>query len=101
MAIVDAKSSLASVIQEYARPEAHIGAGEDESPYVPFKENVFIRHLAFDVRTNSFANILWVKKGGMLGRYRHRGPSPPARWRGAGAIWNTTGSRGPEVTSGR
>jgi 2,4'-dihydroxyacetophenone dioxygenase len=74
MAIVDAKSSLASVIQEYGRPDIHIGAGEDESPYVPFKENVFIRHLAFDVRTNSFANILWVKKGGMLGRHRHRGP---------------------------
>jgi 2,4'-dihydroxyacetophenone dioxygenase len=74
MAIVAAKSTLASVIQEYGRPDIHIGAGEDESPYVPFKENVFIRHLAFDVRTNSFANILWVKKGGMLGRHRHRGP---------------------------
>jgi 2,4'-dihydroxyacetophenone dioxygenase len=74
MAIVDAKSSLASVIQEFGRPDIHIGASEDESPYVPFKENVFIRHLAFDVRTNSFANILWVKKGGMLGRHRHRGP---------------------------
>ncbi|MGD0428910.1 MAG: 2,4'-dihydroxyacetophenone dioxygenase family protein [Candidatus Acidiferrales bacterium] len=74
MAIVDANSSLASVIQQYGRPDIHIGASEDESPYVPFKENVFIRHLAFDVRTNSFANILWVKKGGMLGRHRHRGP---------------------------
>src|SRR5271155_926071 len=74
MAIVAAKSTLASVIQEYGRPDIHIGVGEDESPYVPFKENVFIRHLAFDVRTNSFANILWVKKGGMLGRHRHRGP---------------------------
>ncbi len=74
MPIVDASSSLAAVIQEYGRPDIHIGGGEDESPYVPFKENVFIRHLAFDVRTNSFANILWVKKGGMLGRHRHRGP---------------------------
>jgi 2,4'-dihydroxyacetophenone dioxygenase len=74
MAIVDAKSTLASVIQEYGRPDIHIGASQDESPYVPFKENVFIRHLAFDVRTNSFANILWVKKGGVLGRHRHRGP---------------------------
>jgi 2,4'-dihydroxyacetophenone dioxygenase len=74
VAILDAKSSLAAVIQEYGRPDIHVGAGEDESPYVPFKENVFIRHLAFDVRSNSFANILWVKKGGMLGRHRHRGP---------------------------
>jgi hypothetical protein len=101
MAIVDAKSSLASVIQEYGRPDIHIGAGEDESPYVPFKENVFIRHLAFDVRTNSFANILWVKKGGTLGRHRHRGPSPPARSKAAGAIWNTIGSPAPAVTSAK
>ena len=58
MPIVDTtKSSLAAVIQEYGRPDIHIGGGEDESPYVPFKENVFIRHLAFDVRTNSFANL--------------------------------------------
>jgi 2,4'-dihydroxyacetophenone dioxygenase len=74
MPIVDATSSLAAVIQAYGRPDIHIGGSEDESPYVPLKESVFIRHLAFDVRSNSFANILWVKKGGMLGRHRHRGP---------------------------
>ena len=74
MATVESKNTLASVIQKYGRPDIRIGVGEDESPYVPFKENVFIRHLAFDVRTNSFANILWVKKGGILGRHRHRGP---------------------------
>jgi hypothetical protein len=61
---------LAAVIYEYGRPDIHMGGAEDESPYVLFKENVFIRHLAFDVRTDSFANILWVKKGGMLGRHR-------------------------------
>ena len=54
--------------------KVHIGAGEDESPWVPFVENVYIRHLAFDVRGSSFANILWVKKNGKLGRHRHRGP---------------------------
>ena len=71
---IETRSSLDAVYREYGRPDVHIGAGEDESPYVPFKPNVFIRHLAFDVRHNAFANILWVNKGGMLGRHRHRGP---------------------------
>jgi 2,4'-dihydroxyacetophenone dioxygenase len=67
-------SSLLDVVREYGCPDCHIGAGEDESPYVPFVENVLIRHLAFDVRSNSFANVLWVKSGGTLGKHRHRGP---------------------------
>lgn len=74
MPTLDTKRSLDAVTREYGRPDIHIGASEDESPYVPFTENVYIRHLAFDVRTNSFANILWLKKGGMVGRHRHRGP---------------------------
>jgi 2,4'-dihydroxyacetophenone dioxygenase len=73
MATIDGKSSLDAVVREYAFPDVHIGAGEDESPWVPFKENSFIRHLAFDVRNNYYANILWVTQGGMLGRHRHRG----------------------------
>jgi 2,4'-dihydroxyacetophenone dioxygenase len=74
MATPGRANSVMDVVREYGRPDCHIGAGEDESPYVPFAENVYIRHLAFDVRSNSFANILWVKTGGMLGRHRHRGP---------------------------
>ena len=73
MPITESKSSLESVVQEYAVPDIHIGDGEAESPWVPFRENTFIRHLAFDVRSNMYANVLWVKKGGMLGRHRHRG----------------------------
>ncbi len=79
MAIIEAKSTvevrgnLDAVVREYSFPDVHLGAGEDESPWVPFKENVFIRHLSFDVRHNVYANILWVKKGGSLGRHRHRG----------------------------
>ncbi len=67
------RGNLDAVVREYAFPDVHIGPGLDESPYVPFKENVFIRHVAFDVRNNLYANILWVKKGGLLGRHRHRG----------------------------
>jgi 2,4'-dihydroxyacetophenone dioxygenase len=73
MSTVDAKSSLDAVVRDYAFPDVHIGGEEDESPWVPFRENVFIRHLSFDVRTNMYANVLWVKSGGMLGRHRHRG----------------------------
>jgi 2,4'-dihydroxyacetophenone dioxygenase len=71
---IDTNSSITDIVREYSRPDVHIGAGEDESPWVPFIENVYIRHLAFDVRGSSFANILWVKKNGKLGRHRHRGP---------------------------
>lgn len=74
MSVVHTATSLNGVIQEFGRPDCHIGSSETESPYVPFVENVFIRHLAFDVRASSFANILWVKKNGILGRHRHRGP---------------------------
>lgn len=74
MSTIDISNSLNAITKEYGRPDIHIGAGEDESPYVPFVENVYIRHLAFDVRSSMFANILWVKKGGKLGRHRHRGP---------------------------
>jgi 2,4'-dihydroxyacetophenone dioxygenase len=73
MSTTDSKSSLDSVVREYAFPDVHIGGGDEESPWVPFKENSFIRHLAFDVRNNMYANVLWVTKGGMLGRHRHRG----------------------------
>jgi len=73
MAMVITNSSLDAVVREYAFPDIHIGGAEEESPWVPFKENVFIRHLVFDVRNNFYANVLWVKKGGMLGRHRHRG----------------------------
>jgi 2,4'-dihydroxyacetophenone dioxygenase len=70
---IPTKTALDAIVQEYSFPDVHIGAGEDESPYVPFVENVFIRHLAFDVTHNAYANVLWVKKNGMLGRHRHRG----------------------------
>ncbi|HXW93792.1 MAG TPA: 2,4'-dihydroxyacetophenone dioxygenase family protein [Terriglobales bacterium] len=73
MAMLATKSGLDAVVREYAFPDVHIGGGEDESPWVPFKENVFIRHLVFDVRNNFYANVLWVQKGGSLGRHRHRG----------------------------
>jgi len=73
MSPVDTKAALDAVVHEYGVADLHIGESEQESPWIPFRENVFIRHLAFDVRMSMFANVLWVKQGGMLGRHRHRG----------------------------
>ncbi|KAB2343622.1 2,4'-dihydroxyacetophenone dioxygenase family protein [Actinomadura rudentiformis] len=57
---------------KYALEEGYIS--DDSTPWVPFVPNVFIKHLTFDVRSSSAANVLWVQAGGMLGRHRHRGP---------------------------
>ena len=57
-----------------ALPEGYIGADEETSPWIPFVENVWIRHLTFDIRNSTAVNILRVDAGGSLGRHRHRGP---------------------------
>jgi hypothetical protein len=44
--VLDTKSRIDPVVREYAFPDIYVGAGEDESPWVPFRPNVFIRHLA-------------------------------------------------------
>ncbi|MCK7626502.1 2,4'-dihydroxyacetophenone dioxygenase family protein [Streptomyces sp. RS10V-4] len=56
----------------YALPEGHIA--DAASPWLPFAPQVMIKHLTFDIRSNSAANVLWVQSGGSLGRHRHRGP---------------------------
>jgi 2,4'-dihydroxyacetophenone dioxygenase len=73
MSIIDTTSRLDAVVKEYAFPTVHIGPGEDESPYIPYKENLAIRHLAFDTKNNVYANVLWIKKGGRIERHRHGG----------------------------
>jgi len=98
---IDTASSLEATTREFACPDVHIGGSEEESPYVPFMENVYIRHLAFDVRNGAFANILWVKKGGKLGRHRHRGPVFACTLEGSWRTSNTIGWRGREATSAR
>ena len=74
-----AQGSLAQVEEAYSRPDIHLGSGEDESPWIPLADSsatengAFLRMLSFDVRTNSFAVVLWVKGGAVIGRHRHRG----------------------------
>lgn len=64
---------FAKVIAKYGAQGGFIGETDADLPWVPFTDTVSIRHLAFDVRNNSYANILWVKAGGKLGTHRHRG----------------------------
>lgn len=70
---LDAELRLDKVRGRFAIPEAHISGAEEDSPWVPFVEHVWIRHLSFDVRTNTAVNVLRVEGGGSLGRHRHRG----------------------------
>jgi 2,4'-dihydroxyacetophenone dioxygenase len=73
MTLLDSKIAV-DVVRDYGFPDVHVGSSEAESPWVPFHgDRVSIRHLAFDVRCNMYANVLWVKQGGSLGRHRHRG----------------------------
>lgn len=71
---VDVEKRLDVRRDQYALEEGYINASEEESPWIPFVENVWTRHLSFDVRNNSAVNILWVEAGGSLGKHRHRGP---------------------------
>jgi 2,4'-dihydroxyacetophenone dioxygenase len=57
---------------KYAPQEGYING--ESTPWVPFIPNVYIKHVTFDVRSSSAANVLWVQAGGQLGRHRHRGP---------------------------
>lgn len=61
------------MIRRFGREGTYVSSAEADSPWVPFGDTAFIRHLTFDVRTNSYCNILWVKQGGWLGTHKHHG----------------------------
>ena len=71
--IVDVPEINRDVIQRHGVPGTFVGPTEKESPWVPFGTNAAIRHLAFDVRHNTFSNILWIKGPGVIGTHNHRG----------------------------
>jgi hypothetical protein len=72
MSIIEAKSNAAvrgdldAVVREYAFPDVHIGAGEDESPYMPFSA-FGLRRDPQHVCEHSLGQKGWVT----------RAPSPP------------------------
>ncbi|WP_372835080.1 2,4'-dihydroxyacetophenone dioxygenase family protein [Puniceibacterium confluentis] len=62
-----------AMIERYGREGAYISGADDKNPWVPFGEFAAIKHFCFDVRTNTAANILWVKGGGRIGTHKHHG----------------------------
>ena len=67
MPILDAntKSSIDAVVREYAFPDIHIGAGEDESPGF-LSGRMFLSVIRIRCTNKQTTNVLWVKSGGML-----------------------------------
>ena len=72
--IVDVPFAFRDLVARHSPGGRYIDAQTDvDSPWVPFGENAAIKHLAFDVRSNTFSNILWVKSAGAVGTHLHRG----------------------------
>lgn len=72
--IVDVPFAHRALVERLSPGGRYIDAGSDvDSPWVPFGEKVSIKHLAFDVRSNTFSNILWLKGPGVVGTHLHRG----------------------------
>lgn len=71
--IVNVPEAHKNMIDQYCISGTYVGQSEEESPWVPFGDNAAIRHLAFDVRNNVYANILWIKSPGVIGTHKHRG----------------------------
>jgi 2,4'-dihydroxyacetophenone dioxygenase len=72
--IVDVPFAHKALVEKYSPGGRYIDAmSDDDSPWVPFGDNAAIKHLAFDVRTGIFSNILWVKSAGAIGTHLHRG----------------------------
>lgn len=72
--IVKIPEPFSALIGSRGQEGTYVGGSEEESPWVPFGDNAAIRHLAFDVRQNTYCNILWIKGPGVIGTHRHRGP---------------------------
>ena len=71
--IVDVPVLYRDVIERRSVHGHYLSASERDSPWVPFGEKAAIRHLAFDVRRNTYSNILWIKSAGVVGTHKHRG----------------------------
>ena len=72
--IVDVPFAHRELVKRLSPGGRYIDAESDiDSPWVPFGDTAAIKHLAFDVRSNTFSNILWVKEPGVVGTHLHRG----------------------------
>ena len=72
--IVDVGFPYKALVDRLSPGGRYIDAQTDvDSPWVPFGDKAAIKHLAFDVRSGTFSNILWVKGPGVVGTHLHRG----------------------------
>lgn len=71
--IVDINDPFKHLFDSRGVPGTFVGHSDVDSPWVPYGENAAIRYLAFDVRQNITANVLWIKKPGVVGTHYHRG----------------------------
>jgi 2,4'-dihydroxyacetophenone dioxygenase len=69
--IVDVPEIHADVIKRLGIAGKFVG--QQDSPWVPFGPGAAIKHLHFDTRSNTWANILWIKAAGVIGTHKHRG----------------------------
>ena len=61
---------LIPTIERFSVDDIHVG--DNEIPWVPYSaEGAFFKPLRLDVRTGAWANLLWIKGPGMLGRHQH------------------------------
>ena len=71
--IVDVPEPFRAQIDRYGAKGKYVGATEKESPWIPFGPTAALRHLHFDGAHNTWSNVLWVKKSGVIGTHKHRG----------------------------
>ncbi|WP_250890820.1 2,4'-dihydroxyacetophenone dioxygenase family protein [Sphingobium nicotianae] len=72
--IVDVGFAHKALVERLSPGGRYIDVQSDiDSPWVPFGPTAMIKHLAFDVRSNTFSNVLWVKEPGVIGTHLHRG----------------------------
>lgn len=63
------------ITQEYGRPDVYLDLSTDvTSPWIPWTEGTWLKHIMFDVRNNTWHQVLKVEPGAKLGKHRHRGP---------------------------
>ena len=66
-------SSLEQTLLDYQLPDAHLGAGEDVPPWIPYGgPNVYARYLLFDPRLGQAHTMLRSSVPGSIGKHKHR-----------------------------
>lgn len=66
--IVDVPDPFKQVAGQRGSKGTFVGSNGNESPWVPFGDNAAIEHLAFDVRSDTFSNLRWIKGPGASAR---------------------------------